>query len=93
MSRENETNPAENPGGERYVDEKTKEKIRQHLSDPNSRITDEDIENVNTDIFKRDETELTPGEEEEGAAPAPPEDEELPGTEPKAPNPWDVLSE
>ena len=39
-----------------YVDEKTREKIRKHWSDPNDRITPADIENVNTDIYARPET-------------------------------------
>ena len=74
MEQDINNNPSENNSGERYVDERTREKIRKHISDPNSRITKEDIENVNTDIFKRDD-------EIEGFG------EQLP---PIAPSPWDI---
>lgn len=59
---------------ERYVDQRTRDKIREHISDPNSRITKQDIENVNTEIYKHDE-DITSLEDE---------------IAPKAPNPWDI---
>ena len=84
--------PAENTRDDKYVDERTREKIHKHIADPNSRITEEDIANVNTDIFARPEEELTDealkgdrtseNKEETGS------DDELP---PKAPTTWDVL--
>ncbi|MCE3283375.1 MAG: hypothetical protein K0Q66_2112 [Chitinophagaceae bacterium] len=74
MERDINNKPAENEHEERYVDEVTRDKIRKHLSDPNSKITKEDIENVNTDIFNRDD-------ETEGLG------EELP---PTAPSAWDI---
>jgi len=69
---------------ELYVDEKTREKIRKHWSDPNDKITDEDIENVNTDIYARPNTE----EENEVIDDL---TEEI--SQEKAPNPWDIKTE
>lgn len=90
MERDNNNIPADNNSGERYVDERTRDKIHNHIADPNSRITEEDIANVNTDIFKRPEEELTDealkGDHEHRTEP---EDE----VAPKPPNTWDVLEE
>lgn len=67
-----------------YIDTKTREKIRKHLSDPNDKITDEDIANVNTDMYARPATDEEKKELEEKA-------DEI--TAKKAPNPWDIRSE
>lgn len=75
------------PGEDRhdlYTDEKTREKIRKHWSDPTDRITEEDIRNVNTDIYERPETEAEKDELDEKA-------DDI--TPPKAPSPWDLKSE
>jgi methionyl-tRNA formyltransferase len=69
---------------ELYVDEITREKVRKHWSDPNDKITEKDIENVNTDIYARPTTD-----EEKEALNDIAEDI----TPKKAPNPWDVRSE
>jgi hypothetical protein len=72
------------PGNDRhetYVDEKTREKIRKHYSDPDDKITEEDIANVNTDMYSRPETEEEKQQLEEKVK------EETP---PKAPSAWDI---
>lgn len=79
----NNPTPEQDPH-ELYVDEKTREKIRKHWSDPNDKITEKDIENVNTDIYVRPETEEEKEELDEKA-------EEL--THKKAPNPWDIKTD
>lgn len=86
--------PAENTRDDKYVDERTREKIHKHIADPNSRITEEDIANVNTDIFARPEEELT---DEALKGDRAPESKEEPEEEdkiaPKAPNTWDILED
>lgn len=75
------------PGNDRheiYVDEKTREKIRKHYSDPNDEITEEDIANVNTDMYSRPETE----EEKEQL-----EERVKEETQPKAPSAWDISTD
>jgi hypothetical protein len=72
------------PNNERhdlYVDEKTREKIRKHYSDPNDKITEEDIANVNTDIYARPATEEEDREIDKLV------EEETPR---KAPSAWDI---
>jgi len=88
MERENSSSPTENTNPDRYVDEITREKIRKHISDPNDKITEQDLENVNTDIFKRPEEELRNEnlKEEESTQP----EEEI---APKAPNTWNILED
>ena len=88
MERDNDNNPAENTNPDRYVDQVTREKIRNHISDPNSKITQQDIENVNTDIFKRPEEELNDEAMKEEKTTQPEEK-----IAPKAPNTWDVLGD
>lgn len=88
MERDNNSAPAENINRDLYVDEKTREKIHKHISDPNSRITEEDIANVNTDIFKRPEEELTDEALKEN-----PSTDSKDEIAPKAPNTWDLLEE
>jgi len=66
---------------ELYVDEKTREKIRKHWSDPNDKITPADIENVNTDIYARPETPEEDAALEQKA-------DELSAD--KAPSAWDI---
>lgn len=85
MERDINGSPKENERDERYVDERTRDKIRKHISDPEDRITEEDITNVNTDIFKRDEDEAL--SDDELKKPTEPEDE----IAPKPPNTWDIL--
>lgn len=80
--RENPT-PEENLH-DLYVDEKTREKVRKHWSDPNDKITEQDIENVNTDIYARPTTD----EEKEAL-----EDKADEITPEKAPNPWDIRTD
>lgn len=65
---------------ELFVDKITQERIRQHLADPNSKITEEDITRVNTEIFRRPLTEEEQKAEEEL-------NENLP---PKAGSAWDI---
>jgi hypothetical protein len=88
MERDNNSNPTENTGHDPYVDEITREKIRKHISDPNGKITEQDIENVNTEIFKRPEEELSDEalKEDQSTKPA----DEI---APKAPNTWDILED
>ena len=69
---------------EMYVDERTREKIRKHLSDPDDEITEEDIANVNTDIYVRPATEDEEKEIEERL------DEDV---SKKAPSAWDVSTD
>jgi hypothetical protein len=77
-------NPApENDRHDAYVDEKTREKIRKHYSDPNDKITEEDIANVNTDIYARPATE----EDEKDINKRLEED-----TPRKAPSAWDIAT-
>ncbi len=52
MLEEKDT-PAPQPRDDRYVDKVTEQRIHEHLADPNSKITEEDIARVNTDIFRR----------------------------------------
>jgi hypothetical protein len=73
--------PSEESRDERYIDHKTREKIRKHISDPNDKITSEDIENVDTDMYNRPETE------EEKKADEKEWKEEHP---PKAGSAWDI---
>jgi hypothetical protein len=89
MERDNNHLPAEESRSEQFVDERTRDKIHKHIADPNSKITEQDIANVNTDIFKRPEEELT-DEALKGDHPA---TESPDKPEPKAPNPWDILEE
>jgi hypothetical protein len=88
MERDNNSNPSENTNPDRYVDEITREKIRKHISDPNDKITEQDLENVNTDIFKRPEEELSDEALKEDQS-TKPEDE----IAPKAPNTWNILED
>jgi hypothetical protein len=82
MSKEDNTPSSLHSRDDRYTDEATQKRIREHLADPNSKITEEDIANVNTDIFKR------PPTEEEKKADEKEIDESLP---PKAGSSWDVM--
>lgn len=92
MERDNQSNPTENNNPDRYVDEITREKIRKHISDPNDKITEQDIENVNTDIFKRPEEELSDealkGDNADKSEST--EDDEI---TPKAPSTWNILED
>ncbi len=95
MEREKDNNPTENTNPDRfvddnnrYVDEVTREKIGKHISDPNDKITEQDIENVNTDIFKRPEEELSDEALKANESTKP--EEEI---APKAPNTWDILED
>jgi hypothetical protein len=92
MERDNQSNPTENNYPDRYVDEITREKIRKHISDPNDKITEQDIENVNTDIFKRPEEELS-DESLKGDNANKPEANEDDDTTPKAPSTWNILED
>lgn len=42
---------------DRYVDKITQDRIHQHLADPDSKITEDDIAKVDTDIITRPLTE------------------------------------
>lgn len=86
MERDRNDSPNDNQEQDRYVDERTREKIRKHMSDPEDRITDEDIANVNTDMYKRSEDVL---DEEELKKETKPRDE----IAPKPPNTWDILED
>ncbi len=84
MEQDNTSPTPQEDQHEMYVDEKTREKVRKHWSDENDKITDEDIKNVNTDIYARPNTE---DENEEL-------DKITEALEHKeAPNPWEVQSE
>jgi hypothetical protein len=89
MEPRNTKIPTEESRGEQFVDERTRDKIHNHISDPNSKITEQDIANVNTDIFKRPDEELT-DEALMGDHPATESPEE---PAPKAPNAWDILED
>lgn len=67
-----------------YVDERTKERVRKHLSDPNDKITEQDIANVNTEMYEHSATE----EQQEQIDDIVEED-----TAKKAPNPWDIRTD
>jgi len=88
MEPHNNNLPAENINSERYVDERTREKIHKHIADPNSKITEEDIANVNTEMFRRPDEELT-DEALKGEHATEPQKE----IAPKPPNTWDLLEE
>jgi hypothetical protein len=83
MERDTNNPAPENDRHEQYVDEKTREKIRKHYSDPNDKITEEDIANVNTDIYARPETEEEDKADEDA-------EEETPR---KAPSAWDIATD
>ena len=93
MERDNDTTPEEDSNPDRYVDEITREKIRKHISDPNDKITEQDIENVNTDIFKRPEEELSDEALKEDNSNKPETNEGDDETTPKAPSTWNILEE
>jgi hypothetical protein len=84
MERDTNNPTPENERHDLYVDEKTREKIRKHSSDPNDEITEEDIANVNTDIYARPATEEETDELEKRV------DEETPR---KAPSAWDISTD
>lgn len=88
MDRDNDKSVTPEPNDDKYVDERTRDKIRDHLSDPNSRITEQDIANVNTEMFRRTDEEMS----DEALMPdkkTDPEDK----IAPKPPNTWDILEE
>lgn len=68
---------------DRYVDKTTQDRIHQHLADPDSKITEDDIAKVDTDIFSRPLTEEEKKADEEELK------EKFP---PKAGSAWDVNS-
>jgi hypothetical protein len=84
MEQDNNNAVPENRSHDLYVDEKTRDRIRKHLSDPNDKITEEDIANVNTDMYQRPETEEEKKEIEKRV------DEDTPK---KAPNAWDIQTD
>ena len=67
-----------------YVDERTKERVRKHLSDPNDKITEEDIANVNTEMYEH------PASEEENEEIEKRVDDD---TAKKAPSAWDLKTD
>jgi hypothetical protein len=84
MERDRDNVTPEKSPREMFVDERTRAKIHKHLSDPNDEITEEDIANVNTDIYARPATE-----EEEREI-----DEQLDEEQTKkAPSAWDVSTD
>jgi hypothetical protein len=78
--RDNKKGASEVPDNERYVDKGTREVIWKHLTDPNHKITEQDIANVDTEMYNR---------------PLPEDDEvkkEVDDLPNKAPSAWDVNS-
>ena len=85
-----ENNPQSgHSGGDQFIDQRTRDKIRKHLSDPNDKITEQDIANVDTDMYKRPETEEDREKAEEEKKKA--EEELKKDYPPKAGSAWDIL--
>lgn len=47
---------------DKYVDEPTKDRIEEHLSNPNDEITEQDIRNVDTTLYDKDSRKTVEGD-------------------------------
>ena len=84
MERDINNPTPQNDKHEAYVDEQTREKVRKHYSDPTDKITEEDIANVNTEIF-----EHSPSDEENEEIDKRLDDD----VHKKAPSAWDIKTD